>query len=78
MYDTDDRPLGPIAKDAYEVLLKIIEPGEGIQRSDAHARLLEGDFVDGDAEYALDQLLNRGYLYAIDERLFVTDDEEFE
>jgi hypothetical protein len=73
MYDEDERPLGGIAESAYQVLLHTGEIENGIQRSDAHTCLVEVDFVDDDAEYALSQLLNRGYLYAVDNQLFVTD-----
>lgn len=78
MYDRDERPLGAVAESAYEVLLEITEPGEGIPRDDANEQLLEAGFADGDAEYALDRLLNRGYLYAVDDQLFVTDDDDYE
>ena len=55
-----------------------MDPEDGLPRSEAHAQLLEGEFADGDAEYALDRLLNRGYLYAVEGRLYVTDDADFE
>ena len=51
---------------------------DGIQRSGAHERLLEADFAEGDAEYAIDRLLSQGYLYDIDSQLFVTENEDFE
>ena len=78
MIDIDDRPLGAIAEDAYQILLETMDPEDGLPRSEAHAQLLEGEFADGDAEYALDRLLNRGYLYAVEGRLYVTDDADFE
>jgi|APHM01.1.fsa_nt_gi hypothetical protein len=77
MYDRDERPLGAVAESAYEVLLETIDPEDGIPRSDAHERLLEADFTDTDAEYALDRLLNRGYLYDVQSQLFVTEDADF-
>ena len=73
MYHTDDRPLGAIAEDAYEVLLKTIDPDDGLPREDTHAQLLEAGFADGDAEHALDRLLNRGYLYSVEGQLFITE-----
>jgi len=78
MFDTDDRPLGTIAEDAYEILLETIDPEDGLPRSEAHSQLLEADLADGDAEYAINRLLNCGYLYAVHDRLFVTDDDDFE
>jgi hypothetical protein len=78
MYDGDERPLGAVAESAYEVLLETIDHENGISRSDAHERLLEADFAETDAEYALNRLLSRGYLYEIDSQLFVTEDEDFE
>ncbi len=78
MYDRDERPLGAVAESAYQVLLETIDPEDGIPRTDAHERLLEADFAEADADYAIDRLLNRGYLYDIDSQLFVTEDEDFE
>jgi hypothetical protein len=78
MYNRDERPLGAVAESAYESLLETMDADSGIPRSDAHARLLEADFADGDAKYALEQLLNRGYLYAVDEQLFVTEDADID
>lgn len=76
MYNTDDRPLGSLAEDAYDLLSEAIVPAEGITVDDAHARLCEADFSAGDADYALDRLLNRGYLYEVDGQLFVTERKE--
>jgi hypothetical protein len=78
MYDKDERPLGAVAESAYEVLLETIDPENGITRSDAHERLLEADYAEADAEYAIDRLLSRGYLYDVNGQLFVTEDEDFE
>lgn len=75
MYDGDERPLGAVAESAYEILLETADTEGGIPRSDARARLSEADYSPEDAEYALDRLLNRGYLYAVDGRLFVTEHE---
>jgi hypothetical protein len=78
MYDRDERPLGAVAESAYEVLLETIDPENGITRSEAHERLLEADYAEADAEYAIDRLLSRGYLYDVNGQLFVTEDEDFE
>jgi len=73
MYNSDDRPLGAIAEDAYDILVEAVDPEDGMPREEAHAELLEGEFVEGDAEYALDRLLSRGYLYEVEGQLFVTE-----
>ena len=78
MYDGDERPLGAVAESAYEVLLETIDPENGITRSEAHERLLQADYAEADAEYAIDRLLSRGYLYDVNGQLFVTEDEDFE
>lgn len=76
MFNTDDRPLGSLAEDAYDRLYEAIDPAEGITVDDAHTRLCEADFSVDEADYALDRLLNRGYLYEVDGRLFVTERDE--
>jgi len=78
MYDRGERPLGAVAESAYEVLLEAIDPDDGIPRTDAHERLLEADYAEADADYAIDRLLSRGYLYDIHSQLFVTENEDFE
>ena len=78
MYDRDERPLGAVAESAYEILLETIDPEDGIPRIDAHDRLLEADYAEADAEYAIDQLLSRGYLYDVNGQLFVTENDDFE
>jgi hypothetical protein len=59
----------------YEILLETADTEGGIPRSDARARLSEADYSPEDTEYTLERLLNRGYLYAVEERLFVTEHE---
>lgn len=76
MRPSDNHPLGPLAEDAYQRLLDSIDPPEGISIDEAHERLCEDDFSTEEAEYAVEQLLNRGYLYAVDDTLFVTEPED--
>lgn len=76
MYNTDDRPLGSLAEDAYETLLDAIEPAEGLPIDEAHDRLREEGVPDGDADYVLKRLLNRGYLYEVEGTVFVTERED--
>ena len=73
MFNPDNRPLGTIAEDAYDILVETVDPKDGMPREEAHAELLDGEFVDSDAEYALDRLCSRGYLYAVEGQLFVTE-----
>lgn len=73
MNNWNDRPLGELAEEAYELLLEETEPGEGIEVEEAYERLSEAGFADGDPEYAVEKLLNRGYLYEVGDRLLVTD-----
>lgn len=76
MYDRDDRPLGSLAEDAYETLLDTIAPSEGISAEEAHDRLCDDGFTAEDADYVLTKLLNRGYLYEVEDTLFITERED--
>jgi hypothetical protein len=73
MYNSDNRPLGPLSETAYEMLCETIDSGDGIRFDDAVARLSATEFTLADAEYALEQLINRGYLYRVDGELFITE-----
>lgn len=72
MYNTPDRSLGSLSEDAYEHLLTAIEPSAGLASEEALGHLREEGFAEGDAEYAIERLLLRGYLYEVDGELFVT------
>jgi hypothetical protein len=72
MFD-DERPLGGVAESAYKALLSAIDDGEGISTDEAHAKLQAADFPKEDAEFAIQRLINRGYLYQVEGRLYVTD-----
>lgn len=76
MLPSDNRPLGPLAEDAYQRLLDSIDPSAGISINESHERLCEDDFSLEEAKYAVEQLLNRGYLYAVGDMLFVTESED--
>jgi hypothetical protein len=76
MRPSDNHPLAPLAEDAYQRLLDSIDPSAGISIDEAHERLCEDDFSMEEAEYAVEQLLNRGYLYAVEDTLFVTEAED--
>lgn len=75
MYIRDDRPLRSLAEDAYKILLDAIEPSEGLLIDDAHDRLHEEGFSDGDVDYAIKRLLDRDYLYEVKGTVFVTEHE---
>lgn len=80
MWDPDGDRLPSWVEDAYDVLApEILEQGEGMARDDAETFLTDGEDLDltsTDAGYAVDQLLDRGYLYEVGDRLFVTDAED--
>lgn len=80
MGDPDGHRLPSWVEDAYDVLApKILEQGEEMARDDAETFLTDREAVEltpTDAGYAVDQLLDRGYLYEVGDRLFVTDAED--
>jgi len=68
----DRTQLSPSATDALETLQEPIDRAEGLPR-EAATTILVGDGVDPvDAEGLLDELLSKGYLYAVDDLLYVT------
>jgi hypothetical protein len=73
MYNSDDRPVGSLSETAYEILCETIESADGIRFDDAVAQVSAADLTTADAEYALERLINRGYLYEVDGRLFITE-----
>lgn len=79
MWSNEPRSLPDWIEDAYEILVSgTAESQEEISRDQAHDRLLAHEaFPDepADAEYALERLLNVGWLYAVDDELRITDSE---
>lgn len=77
MRNTESRSLPSWITGAYEELMDEIEdPQGGFQRDRARDLLLSHeDFEDeqADAEYALKRLLERGWFYEVDGKLFVTE-----
>jgi hypothetical protein len=69
-----ERRIPPFAEDALDVLNKAIgDGGDGLPKSEAKALLADDDrFTETDAEYALDVLQNRGHIYYVDERVYIT------
>ena len=78
MNRNDRPPLPPWINDAYERLAAEIRHRDGGLTTDrAREHLQTEGLIDGreDARYALTRLLNRGYLYQVDDELFVTEPE---
>ena len=69
-----ERRLPPFAEDALDVLREAVGDAEdGLPKDEAEAVLVADDrFTEGDAEYALDLLQNRGHIYCVDERVYIT------
>lgn len=67
-------PLGPIEEDALERLHADYEPvDDNFSREVAVDILSEIDLEVSTAHAVLDRLLSKGYLYAVDEELRITD-----
>jgi hypothetical protein len=68
------RRLPTVAEEALEVLREPLEDAdEGLPKPETKAVLVADDqFTDGEAEYAIDVLQNRGYIYYVDECVRIT------
>lgn len=73
MRDIDASQLTEWLEDAFSVLAPAIERQAGLTWEEAHDRLLAADFEEVDTEDTLEQLLNRGYLYEVDDQVYATD-----
>lgn len=69
-----ERRLPTVAEDALEVLREPIEATDnGLSKAEAKGVLVADDqFTDKEAEYAIDVLQNRGYIYYVDEYVRIT------
>ena len=70
-----ERRIPPFAADALFVLDKVIgrADDDSLPKADAEAILADDDrYTEADAEYALDVLQNRGYIYYVDEQVYIT------
>ncbi|HET7323647.1 MAG TPA: hypothetical protein VFJ06_04890 [Halococcus sp.] len=69
-----ERRLPPVAEDALDVLRDTVGDGDdGLPKDEAKAALVADDgFAEGDAEYALDVLQNRGHIYYVNDRVRIT------
>ena len=53
------------------------EADEGLPKDEAKAKLVADDrFPETDAEYALDLLQNRGYIYYVGEQVYITSTDD--
>jgi hypothetical protein len=77
MLNNDTPSLPDWVQDAYESLEPHYETTtDGISRTEAHDLLLaDANAVEdaGDASYVLDRLLDRGWLYEVDDTLYKTE-----
>ena len=73
-YMNGERRLPPFAEDALAVLDEAVgDADDGLPKDEAEAVLVADDRFDTvDAEYALDVLQNRGYIYYVDEQVYIT------
>ena len=71
----DDRsPLADWIEEAYDRLARETAARDGgIPIEEARDSLAETGLERGDADYAIERLLERGYLYSVGDELFVTD-----
>ncbi|WP_254529416.1 hypothetical protein [Natrinema gelatinilyticum] len=69
---SDRTRLSSSAADALETLHDPIEQTDGLSREEAATVLVDDGGDPVDAEGLLDELLSKGYLYAVDDHLYVT------
>lgn len=79
MWSNELRPLPEWIQEAYEILVSgTADHTEGFSHDRAHDLLLAHEALPneaGDAEYAIERLLNSGWLYEVDGELRITDAE---
>ena len=70
----EERRIPPFAEDALDGLNEAIsDAGDGLPKDEAEVLLADDDrFTETDAEYALNVLQNRGYIYYVDDRVRIT------
>jgi hypothetical protein len=70
-----ERRLPTVAEEALDVLNEAFGDADdaGFPKEEATTVLVGDDrFTKGDAEYALDVLQSRGYIYCVDEQVYIT------
>ncbi|MWG35380.1 hypothetical protein [Halomarina oriensis] len=68
----DRTQLSAAATDALETIQEPIDRAEGLTREEAATVLTDDGFDAVDADVFLDELLSKGYLYAVNDELHVT------
>lgn len=81
MYRNDRSRLAPWIEEAYDTLASEIrqrEDDNGLETDRAQEILHTDERIEGkeDAQYVLKRLLDRGYLYTVDGKLFVTEPDQ--
>ena len=68
------RRIPPFAEDALAVLQETVGSTDDSLSKDEVIAVLVADerFAEADAEYALDVLQSRGYIYYVDEQVYIT------
>lgn len=66
--------LPPRAADALDLLeSRLATADQGFSESQARAVLLEAEFDEEDATWLLELLHDRGYIYRVDDRIYLTE-----
>ncbi|WP_306061213.1 hypothetical protein [Natronococcus wangiae] len=74
MYRDERPPLPNWILDVYRQLKpRICSGDDGLAKEKATALIVTEEIGEADAEYALQRLIDRGYLYLVDDELYVTD-----
>ena len=81
MYRNNHSQLTPWLEDAYATLASEIrqqedEDDHGLGTDHARELLHTEDLIEADAQYAVERLLDRGYLYTVDGELFITEPDQ--
>lgn len=76
MYRDERPPLPDWILEVYRQLKPRICRGDnGLVKEKAMALIVTEEIGETDAEYALQRLIDRGYLYLVDDELYVTDSD---
>jgi hypothetical protein len=69
-----ERRIPSVAEDALDVLNEAFgDADDGFPKDEAEALLADDEqFTEGDAEYALEVLQNRGHIYYVDDQVYIT------
>lgn len=77
MYRDERPPLSDWILNAYRRLASRIQTRDGgLPTDEAKELLFTEEIEESDVEYALQRLIDRGYLYRVDDELFVTEPDD--